>query len=166
MSDTTRVLFVCSGNICRSPMAEAYLQHLVVEKGLRGVFVESAGTLGINDAPPSREAGEAMLEIGVDLSGHRSRGLRPSDLQGADLVVGMTDGHMEEMSRWPSQAERHLIRAFENGVDPEPNSHDLADPIGHDIDFYRGVRDTIVRCIDHMSTRWQTGDTAGDGGDA
>ena len=153
MSETTRVLFVCSGNICRSPMAEAYLQHLIVERGLRGVFVESAGTLGINDAPPSQEAGQVMHEVGVDLSGHRSHGLRPVDLENADIVIGMTSGHMQEMSRWPSSAERHLLRAFENGAEPAIDAHDLADPIGHDIEFYRRVRDIIVRCVDHLADR-------------
>jgi protein-tyrosine-phosphatase len=137
-------------------MAAAYLQHLVVERGLRGVFVESAGTLGIDDAPPSQEAAEAMQEIGVDLSGHRSHGLRPAALQEADIVIGMTRGHMTDMARWPSDAERHLIRGFENGRDVESGAQDLADPIGHDLDFYRAVRDIIVRCVDHLAARWGT----------
>ena len=156
MKEPTRVLFVCSGNICRSPMAAAYLQHLVVDEGLRGVYVESAGTLGIDDAPPSQEAGEAMNEIGVDLSAHRSHGLRPADLRGADVVIGMTRDHMTEMARWPSDAERYLIRAFENGTDPVIDANDLADPIGHDLDFYRGVRDIIVRCIDNLAVRYRS----------
>jgi protein-tyrosine-phosphatase len=154
MSKTTRMLFVCSGNICRSPMAAAYMQHLVVERGLAGVFVDSAGTLGIDDAPPSLEAAQAMHEIGVDLSGHRSRGLRPSDLHSADLVIGMTHGHMAHMARWPSDAERHLIRAFEQGANPQVDAEDLDDPIGHDLDFYRGVRDVIVRSLDHLALRY------------
>ena len=69
-------------------------------------------------------------------------------------AIGMTRGHMTEMARWRSDAERHLIRGFENGREPEPDAHDLADPIGHDLDFYRAVRDIIVRCVDHLAARW------------
>jgi protein-tyrosine-phosphatase len=146
-----RILFVCSGNICRSPMAAAYCQHKVVEMDLRGVFVESAGTLGIDDAPASREAVEAMREIGVDLTGHRSRGLRRSHVEGADLVIAMTRGHLADMEAWPVLSERReLIRAYEAGPVARPDPPDLADPIGHGIDFYREVRGIITHSIDHL----------------
>lgn len=153
MNDQTRVLFVCSGNICRSPMAAAYLQHVVVERGLRGIFVDSAGTLGIDGAPPSREAVDVMGEIGVDLHGHASRGLEPADVRNHDVVIGMTREHLAAMASWPSAAERVLIRAFENGPETAADPPDLEDPIGRSVEFYREVRDVIVRCVDHLVAR-------------
>lgn len=146
-----RVLFVCSGNVCRSPMAAAYLQHRVAELEWRGVFVESAGTLGIDDAPASPEAIEAMREIGIDLTTHRSRGLTAAHLRDAHIVIAMTRGHMTDMASWPVHGERRqLIRAYEMGPTPAEDPPDLADPIGRGIGFYREVRDIIVRCLDHF----------------
>ena len=66
-----KALVVCSGNICRSPMVEAYLRHRLARSGLSHVVVSSAGTLGIQGAPASPEAIVAMEEIGIDLTACR-----------------------------------------------------------------------------------------------
>ncbi|MBN1863549.1 MAG: hypothetical protein JW808_01475, partial [Victivallales bacterium] len=84
------VLFVCSGNTCRSPMAEGYLRHLL-EKGGRGdITVSSAGTSTADGMPPSRHSVEALKEHGIDISGHRSTGLTVELLKRSDMVVAMT----------------------------------------------------------------------------
>ena len=146
------VLVVCSGNICRSPMAEAQLRHRVAQEGHSDWFIDSAGTLGIEGSPASPAAIEAMQEVGLDISGHRSQGIRIEHLEWADLVIGMTHAHMMELaSMFPRDAtDRLVLRAFENGPDPYADGPDLADPIGKPLRFYRSQLPIIVRCVDHL----------------
>ena len=146
------VLVVCSGNICRSPMAAAQLRQRIAVEGYTDCFVDSAGTLGIEGSPASPEAVEAMKEVGLDLSTHRSQGVRIEHMQWADLVIGMTHAHMMELaSLFPRDAtDRLVLRAFEGGVDPYADAPDLADPIGKPLRFYKRQLPVIVRCVDHL----------------
>lgn len=146
------LLVVCSGNICRSPIVAAQLRHRISVEGRSGWFVDSAGTLGIDGSPSSPEAVEVMREVGLDLSAHRSQGLRIEHLEWADLVIGMTHAHMMELaSSFPRNAtDRLVLRAFEEGPDPYPDAPDLPDPIGRPLLFYRNQVPVIVRCVDHL----------------
>ncbi len=147
-----KVLFVCSGNICRSPMAAEYFRHRVAQQGLSEFVADSAGTLGIKNAPASEEAVRAMAEIGIDLTEHRSKGLRAAHLEDADFVLAMEYDHLEYLAyRHPEGSdERLLLRAFENGPQPDPNPRDLDDPIGQQIEFYREQLPLITACVDHF----------------
>jgi len=146
------VLFVCSGNICRSPMAEAYFRGVASRVGLADVVIGSRGTLGIDGAPASRDAIESMREIGVDLSAHRSEGLDEAAVQAADLVIAMSHHHLVYMAQNHPEGdgERFLLRAFQKGAAPDPNPRDLEDPIGRRLEFYREQREQIVVCLDHL----------------
>lgn len=146
------LLVLCSGNICRSPMVAAQLRHRISVEGQVGWFVDSAGTLGIDGAPASPEAQEVMREVGLDLSAHRSQGLRIEHVEWADLLIGMTHAHMMELaSKFPRDAtDRLVLRAFEDGPDPNADAPDLADPIGRPLRFYRNQLPIIVRCVDHL----------------
>lgn len=147
-----KVLFVCSGNICRSPMAAGYLRHRIGSDGLDFLEVDSAGTLGIRKARASDPAIEAMAEIGVDISDHRSKGVKSKILETTDFTVAMSHDHLEFLASRHSDGEdeRLLLRAFEKGPRPDPNPHDLADPIGYPLDFYREQVQMITRCVDHL----------------
>jgi protein-tyrosine-phosphatase len=147
-----KVLFICTGNICRSPMAAEYFRERAAQSGLSHVVVASAGTAGLVDVPASGEAIEAMSEIGVDLTHHRSSKLEEADLKTSDYVLAMTRNHLEYIARrFPEGSdERLLLRAFEKGTDPDPAAADLADPIGEPIEFYRELLPVIRRCIDHF----------------
>jgi len=133
-------------------MAAEYFRQRAAQEGLSHVVVDSAGTLGIQDAPASKEAVEAMGEFGVDLSAHRSKGLRASDLQTTDLVITMEHRHLEYLAFHHPEGsdERLLLRAFEKRSRPDSNALDLEDPMGYSLEFYREQIPLIRRCVDHL----------------
>lgn len=97
----TRILFVCTGNICRSPTAEGVARHLIETAGLGGrIEVDSAGTQGYHagEAPDPRTQKAARLR-GYDLSGLRARRIELRDFQEFDLLLAMDRGHLEAMWR-------------------------------------------------------------------
>ncbi len=147
-----KVLVVCSGNICRSPMAAAYLRRRLNRSGMEHVVVASAGTLGINGSPASEDAIRAMSEIGVDLEAHRSRGVSAADVQASDLIVAMERDHLEALAdRFPDgHGSRFLLRAFEAGAQPASDAPDLEDPICEPIEMYRKQLEVIRTCVDHL----------------
>ncbi len=147
-----KVLVICSGNICRSPMAAEYLRSRAALSGLAHVVIDSAGTLGIDGAPASSEAIAVMRAAGLDLSTHRSRGLTQADLRSSDLVVAMSGDHLEHLAAThPEGSEKRvLLRAFEKGSEPMDHAADLADPITKPIEFYREQFELIRNCVDQL----------------
>jgi protein-tyrosine-phosphatase len=88
------ILVVCTGNICRSPMAEGFLRRLIAERRLRaGIQVSSTGIAGVSGSAPMPESTAAAAARGVDIRRHVARRVDRDDVRGADLVVTMTGGH-------------------------------------------------------------------------
>lgn len=147
-----RVLFVCDGNICRSPMAAAYLSHRAARSGLGHVVVDSAGTLGIEGAPAAPCSIEVARDAGLDLTRHRSRGVTPENVHTADLVVAMTNTQLETLARrFPAGNQRRLIlRAFEDGPTPRADAPELIDPVSGPLDGYRDAFAIMRTCVDHL----------------
>ena len=145
------VLLVCTGNTCRSPMAEVLLRHRLAEKletttaGLeeRGVMVMSAGIAAMSGGRSTPEAVKAVAERGLDLSGHESQPLSDRLVRFADLILTMTRGHREAiLAQWPAAADRtHLLCRDQT---------DVSDPIG-------GPQEVYTRCaaqIDAQLDAW------------
>lgn len=147
-----KVLFVCSGNICRSPMAAAYLEHRAAQSGLSHIVVGSAGTLGIRGQPASDEAIEVLDDAGIDLRSHRSRGLKRHDVRSSDVVLGMEIGHIRKIKqlRGATECQIRMLRAYEHGVDPVAMPPNLDDPIGLPVSVYRESFALIRTCVDHL----------------
>jgi glycine hydroxymethyltransferase len=158
------VLFVCTGNICRSPMAQGLFADLI--RGRRDIEVTSAGIGAIGGQPPSPHAVEVMQEIGIDISNIRSKPLMADLIRKADFIFVMTYGHLDSMLLlFPSAAEKtFLLREFE--TDFPVMEREVADPIGQSRETYRECRDQIRASLSRLldlvlrSTHDETGVTA------
>src|SRR5438477_5744272 len=135
------VLFVCTGNVCRSPMAEGIFRHAVQGRG--HFRVVSAGLGAMEGQPPSAYAVQAVKELGIDISSQRSRMLTPELVQQADYVFGMTHSHIDTvMLLYPMAAEKtFLLREFDETLDIFEK--DISDPIGGSYEVYLNCRDQI-----------------------
>lgn len=128
-----RIIFVCTGNTCRSPMAESYLKSV----GLKNLTVESRG-LAADGSAACENAVLAMEELGIDLGEHLSRPLTVEDLS-ADWFIGLAEGHTSVLSSVGIPAEKILLLG--GGI---------ADPFGGDLDCYRRCRNEITAAIDNL----------------
>ena len=132
-SPTLRVLFVCTGNTCRSPMAAGALRHALGEEGAR-VRVESAGTGAWEGQPAAALAIEVAGRAGVDVREHRSRRLTAPMVREADWIVVMEKAHLGAVLALGAAAERtHVLSDW-----PAPGEPELVieDPFGGSMEAY------------------------------
>ena len=135
------ILFICTGNVCRSPMAEALFRHATSGRGEFRVL--SAGLGAVDGQPPTPHSVTAMRELGIDISGQRSRMFTADLVRQADFIFGMTHGHVDTVAMlYPQAAEKtFLLREFDESVDPYEK--DISDPIGSPYDVYVHCREQI-----------------------
>lgn len=147
-----KLLFVCTGNTCRSPMAEVIFNSLAVQNGLDW-RAESAGIAAVGDRPASPNAVQAVAEIGLDLNMHRTRFLPAVDLNEYSLFVGLGEEHADILRSIgiPAELVRVLYRA-PNVDDPYDLRMDIVDPYGGDLNDYRKCRDDIVGAVKALMT--------------
>jgi protein-tyrosine phosphatase len=133
-------------------MAAEYLRHQASRSGLSHLVIDSAGLLGIEGEPASRESIQLLREAGCDLAGHRSRGVTVADVTTSDLVLCMGLEHLDDLQRrFPAgDGRRYLLRAFEKRPEPQGGAPELDDPIGKDLEFYRQTFEIIRTCVDHL----------------
>ena len=138
------ILFVCTGNTCRSPMAAALMRRLLEEKGVADVRCESAGLAAAPGEPASRNAVEAMREAGIDLGSHRARGVTPALLGSADIIYTMSPSHAAMLAaRAPACAGK--IRVLGGGI---------SDPYGGGPAVYRRCRDELLAALRAAAGEW------------
>ncbi len=129
-----RLLFVCTGNTCRSPMAEAIARRLAGERGLDDVTVASAGTSAWEGAPASDGALLVALEHGLDLNAHRAQVLTRDLVSAADLILVMSPHHRERAVVLGGDARTHLLTDF---ASRSSAGRPVQDPFGGELDVYR-----------------------------
>lgn len=139
-----KVLFVCTGNTCRSPMAAVIFNSLAEERGLDW-RAESAGVAAVGDRPASPNAIAAVAEIGLDLHTHTTRFLPMVDLNEYSLFVGLGEEHADILRSIgiPAELVRVLYRV-PNTEDIYDLRMDIVDPYGGDLNAYRKCRDDII----------------------
>jgi RpiB/LacA/LacB family sugar-phosphate isomerase len=139
------ILFVCTGNVCRSPMAEGLFRRAVQGRG--DFRIVSAGLGAVDGQPPTPHSVTAMRELGIDISGQRSRMLTAELVRSADFIFGMTHGHVDTIALlYPPAAEKtFLLREFDETL--EVYEKDISDPIGSPYDVYVYCRDQIEQGI-------------------
>jgi len=156
-----RVVFICTANICRSPMAEGLLRHHwkkwgqdQVTTGRRRLLVTSMGIQMISGEPASPHAVAVCAEAGVDISAHRSQALDSEELQRADLILTMTRSHKNHLQLLaPSIKDKIFMLTCWPRENPRRQS--IPDPIGRSLQHYRKIFtliDThVTRIIPHLA---------------
>lgn len=127
-----RILFICSGNTCRSPMA-AFLARSKGAAAGRSMDAQSAGLFAVSGQPISQYASSAMQRRGIDATGHVSQPVTPALIEWADLILTMTDGHRRELlAQFPHASEKvHQLAAFARGeAGGQGPAYDIVDPYG------------------------------------
>jgi protein-tyrosine-phosphatase len=130
------ILFVCSGNSCRSPMAEAIARYMAKELDLEGISFRSAGTSTIHGLPASQGALDAAHRHGLALDGHLSSPLSQELIETADLILTMSLSHLIRVVEMGGEGKSALLGAYAQEGDGRATEPSVPDPFGGDDQVY------------------------------
>lgn len=136
------IIFVCTGNICRSPMGEYYLKFLINKHSISSISAFSAGIFAVIDKPASENGRVVMNELGIDMSQHLGTQLTDYMINLADWILVMENFHKEVVGMKMDKVR--LLSEFS----PIDTGYDIKDPYGQAVEEYRITRDRIIECTD------------------
>jgi protein-tyrosine-phosphatase len=150
------LVFVCTGNICRSPMAEGIMKNLVLDEAdnhrIIPMEIMSAGIHAMERQPASRFAIEIAAEDGISLNFHQSRLFSPAHARYADLILTMEKYHTDYIrTQYPEVEQVYELKNYPREVISGSGFADIPDPIGQSLDVYRRVFDELKRELDRVS---------------
>ncbi|MCR6545438.1 low molecular weight protein arginine phosphatase [Dehalobacterium formicoaceticum] len=152
MDKPIRIIFVCTGNTCRSSMAAELARAKIrdAQMGENAVIIESAGTGAFDGSPASPKAVEALKEKQLDLSGHRARRVTLEMLKEADYIFTMTLLQKQQILYLYPEGEGKIFTLKEFAFEISLGDLNIDDPYGYDLDYYRQCAQQLEEAISRM----------------
>ncbi len=146
-----KIMFICTGNICRSAMAHKLLEKKLKDNKINNVEVYSCGIYAYDGDIPTEEASEVMEEYGVDMSTHKATNIAHSKIKEMDLILCATMQHKNTIIRmYPELKDKlYTMKEYINDNN-QPKDLDIKDPWGYGIETYRFCASEIEQCIDKL----------------
>lgn len=151
------ILFICTGNTCRSPMAEALFNSGQQEAGLSFKIKASSAGLAVLDGQVVSEPVRQLLAAeGIDMSGHRARQVNYEIIENADLVLTMTESQLHELNfRFPSAGGKSFL--FKSYASVDDGFSDIEDPFGGGLEKYQAVLEEIKDSVKKLTLKFTAG---------